>query len=592
MKTKIDSLNLSLFKGFKSTEVKFFSGLNLLVGGNNSGKSSVLHAIHLAFYFLMLTDGISETDTKRGIRDRLRGVTVKSIPLPFHDESYLAEGLKKRSKRDQATKIGITIKNRINFLETLTFPGGNLLVISSDNDGKAGNNSYQKEIKKIVRDDKSLPLFIPTFSGVANKEEIKMPAVVKHYLDSGRSSEVLRNQLKVLANDRNKFLKLNSYLKTSFGMEIISNDAKEIHLSSLYRESEYDNLDISAAGSGVQQILQILVYIVTSSANIVLIDEPDAHLHYKLQNVLYDILLEMAADGKQIIVATHSQIFIRRAVQHADRLILVNKKLPKQKAIEEYSEGLKLLYEEGIVDENEITQGGSLKLIDIEDAEGGVGFNVLKEWLYRLGVREPQYKLTSNDEHIFGYLGGKSKTDKIVFQSLILRDSDSLAEDYLKVIENKKLKENLSLVHWRVHEVENYLLQAKAVEKVLKSKGIKRVGAGKIKKVIQEIVDRNKDNLFDKMFAALMGKLQKHHLLLNLKFVELSTVAQDRQREIREKYLSYPFEFLPGKEIFNLLKQEIHQKYRVSISEIEVAKAFSNIDIPLEIKKAIAFFKE
>ena len=42
---KIKTLHAFLFKGFKKTRIEFGQGLNLLVGSNNSGKSSVLNGI-------------------------------------------------------------------------------------------------------------------------------------------------------------------------------------------------------------------------------------------------------------------------------------------------------------------------------------------------------------------------------------------------------------------------------------------------------------------------------------------------------------------------------------------------------------------
>lgn len=363
LKAPISSIKLNLFKGFKDTNILFEPGLNLLVGGNNSGKSTILHSIYLAFYFLRLTNGISNPDKKKGkTKTHLQGTTVRSVPLPFHDEAYISEGLKKRTIREKSTRMVVTIAElhgSLEFMETLTFPGGNLLVISSDNKGNAGNAKYQKKIQSFISNEKNLPLYIPTFSGVVHKEEERTKEVVKHYIASGKSSEVLRNQLSKMSSRQMK--QINAYLKKSFNYEITKqSENKEIYLSSFYKEGEYNNLDISSAGSGFQQILQILVFIVISGSDIILIDEPDAHLHYKLQNILYSILSDLAKEGKQIIVATHSQVFIKKAIQNSARLLLVDKSLQYQKPISEYKEGVKQLYASGLIDETDITQGVSL----------------------------------------------------------------------------------------------------------------------------------------------------------------------------------------------------------------------------------------
>lgn len=593
MKSKIQSLQLSLFKGFKNTKINFSSGLNLLVGGNNSGKSSILQAVYLAFYFLNLTNGISEVDVKRGGArrsqgHRLRGITVKSLPLPFHEEAYLSEGLKKRSIREQSTKIGITTDKSIDFLETITFPGGNLLIISSDAHGQSGNQDYQKKVKAIINEVNSSPLFIPSFSGISIKEEVKMNEVVRHYLATGRSNEVLRNQLSSISKNRPKLKKLNFYLKNSFGVEIVSNNTKEIYLSSLYKDSEYDNLDISSAGSGFQQILQILVYIVTSNTDVILIDEPDAHLHHKLQNGLYDILSDMIAEGKQIIVATHSKVFIDRAVRGNDHLIPVNKTLEEQKAIQQYSDGLKILYKEGLIDEDDVTKGGNLNLIDIEDSE--IGFDIVKMWLAKLNFKEPQYKIVSAGDSVLGYIATKERIDNVNVKSLILRDSDSLSNEHLNTIESALSKNKQVFYYWRCHEIENFLLKDGVIARVLKNKGVKGVTPSKIKKTIELIVKEQENDLFDGLDGALDGKLKKYYRELSINFADISILNRVRRKEIREG-LSYPFKNLPGKKMFNFLKQKIHNQYKVSISEFEIAQNFKLKDIPAELVQSLRIFE-
>lgn len=595
MNSQINSLHINLFKGFKETQVEFNKGLNLLVGGNNSGKSSILQAIYLSFDFLKLTNGISEIDKKRGVKkERLRGINVKNITLPFHDESYISEGLKKRSVREHATTIKIQTSNELSFMETVTFPGGNLLVISSSTDGTGGNENYRQNISKLVKQKDKFPLFIPTFSGVATREEMKVPEVVKYYIATGKSSEVLRNQLVEFSDIQQK--ELNSYLNASFGVEIISNKHKEIYLSSTYRENEYDNLDISSAGSGFQQILQILVYIVASKSETILIDEPDAHLHYKLQNILYDILLEIVKSGKQIIVSTHSQVFIKRAIQHDNRLILIDKKMSLQKSIDDHNESLKHLYEEGLVDENTITRGGNIKLIAIEDSVSGNGFKIIQEFLFKINVREPEYDIVSNggsSNSIIGYVAGKKKIENVTIKGLEFRDCDSLPRKYITKIVKSVKEENVSIIYLTPHEAENFLINSKIITRVLKNKNI-TISETEVKKILDEVVSDpvNKNLLIDSLEGALEGQCKQHYRLLDMEYGGISTLVRKIRNDIRDNKISYPYAQLPGKEFMKLLKNKIHELYNVSISEIEIAKEFTESEIPREIKNAIEFFNK
>ena len=67
------------------------------------------------------------------------------------------------------------------------------------------------------------------------------------------------------------------------------------------------SLDLSNAGSGMLQVIQVLVYVYLHQPTLLLIDEPDAHLHPELQEKIGNVLKEVTkAMGAQLFVATHS----------------------------------------------------------------------------------------------------------------------------------------------------------------------------------------------------------------------------------------------------------------------------------------------
>ena len=588
---KIRFLEVSLFKGFKKARLEFSSGLNLLVGSNNSGKSSLLQAVYLAFHFLTVTNGISERDEKS--KGRLKGFMLKSFPLPLHDEASISEGLKKRSLRgEKSTYFKVSLfDDGIDFMEGITFPGGNPLIISSNWAGSDGTKAYKESIlKKIVR--KKQPLFIPIFAGIINKEEIKTKEVVSYYVASGKSSEVLRNQLKEMPKKNLELL--NGYLKDSFSVEILSNETNEIYLSSLYKEGVYNNLDISLAGSGFQQILQILVYIVTSNSSIILIDEPDAHLHYKLQKILYDILTKLVEDGKQIIVATHSQVFIKNALEKNDRLILVNKKLENQKSINEYEDHVKTLYEDGLLDEEEITEKKEMKFIFLEDVSSGSGFKIIKKFLELAGLQgDPSLKILSSKGEMdsdIKYLKGARDIDKRKFKALIIKDSDSVPQGYLdKLIEKYKDKDIL-LGFLDVHEAENYLINIKSINKAIKQKDKKiQISDSEIKTLIDNEIKKGRDRLFDTLECSLEGKLKGFYRDINLEFKDIQSKTREIKIDIRDNHFTFPYKKLPGKEMFGIIKSKIHEKYKISLSEIDVASSFESTDVPKTLKDVLKF---
>jgi hypothetical protein len=70
-------------------------------------------------------------------------------------------------------------------------------------------------------------------------------------------------------------------------------------------------LDVASAGSGFQQVLLLLSFFYARPSTVLLLDEPDAHLHVVLQKQIYDQLRQAAASRAcQLIVATHSEVIL------------------------------------------------------------------------------------------------------------------------------------------------------------------------------------------------------------------------------------------------------------------------------------------
>ncbi len=97
-----------------------------------------------------------------------------------------------------------------------------------------------------------------------------------------------------------------------FACEVLPPDASGADIIAEYRSlPEGSRLDIASAGSGLQQILMLLTFLHTRPASVLLLDEPDAHLHIILQDAIYRELRSVAASqNSQLIIATHSEVII------------------------------------------------------------------------------------------------------------------------------------------------------------------------------------------------------------------------------------------------------------------------------------------
>lgn len=82
----------------------------------------------------------------------------------------------------------------------------------------------------------------------------------------------------------------------------------------LRRHPGYNKRDLMVEGSGFLQWLSVFALATDPEINVLLLDEPDAHLHSSLQEQLLDSLSAITSTtGRQILLATHSTEILRNA---------------------------------------------------------------------------------------------------------------------------------------------------------------------------------------------------------------------------------------------------------------------------------------
>lgn len=80
-----------------------------------------------------------------------------------------------------------------------------------------------------------------------------------------------------------------------------------------YKEHNGVEFDIAQSGAGLRTFLTLARLLQQSSARVLLLDEPDAHLHASQQAVVINLLMDTALEqSKQVVIASHSPEFIVR----------------------------------------------------------------------------------------------------------------------------------------------------------------------------------------------------------------------------------------------------------------------------------------
>ena len=74
-----------------------------------------------------------------------------------------------------------------------------------------------------------------------------------------------------------------------------------------------NDLSLPSVGVGVSQLIPVLVLcLLAEPGNLILLEQPELHLHPGLQQRLADFFVTIAESGRQLIVETHSEYFVSR----------------------------------------------------------------------------------------------------------------------------------------------------------------------------------------------------------------------------------------------------------------------------------------
>ena len=96
--------------------------------------------------------------------------------------------------------------------------------------------------------------------------------------------------------------------------DVVTDDRGKIgHIMQIKNDDGMMQQDLTHVGVGVSQVLPILVMcLLAEEGDVIILEQPELHLHPKVQTRLADFFVAMNKLGKQCIVETHSEYMINR----------------------------------------------------------------------------------------------------------------------------------------------------------------------------------------------------------------------------------------------------------------------------------------
>ena len=303
---ELSELEIKNFKCVTSAQLAL-TDVNILVGGNGSGKSSIIQATHLACCVIRQASRVERTKTST--------VSIEELDyLPTDNYKKLAfRGEWGNKDGSPSSEVSLTFLADHGVLNKASCE-----LRSARNAGISIKGEVPNELTdKLRRKRNFFSAYIPGISGIPNKEEKKSQKVVRKACSYGDSNIILRNVL-LLLNEQssNNIRRIESWISQiiePIKIQVSHDEENDLYIDCSVEISE-DVRPIELLGTGYLQLIQIFSYILLFKPGILLIDEPDIHLHPVVQENLVKVFAEVAREESlRILMTTHSPFIVRGA---------------------------------------------------------------------------------------------------------------------------------------------------------------------------------------------------------------------------------------------------------------------------------------
>ena len=556
------------------------SSLNVLIGPNNCGKSTVISA------FRVLETAIRRARARSpeyipGKRNPYFGYLLAEDTVPMSVENVHTD----YTEEDSTVAFRLSNRSRLN----LIFPSGGGVILTTETE--SGNPvksaaAFRQEFPIIV-------IAVPVLGPLEHNEELLERDTVAKSLSSHRASRHFRNYWHYFPEGFEDFAAL--VRKTWSGMEISPPDPPDYQSKTItmFCEEERITRELFWAGFGFQVWCQLLTHITRSSqASILAVDEPEIYLHPDVQRQLVDILRRI---GPDVVLATHSSEIISEA--EPSEILIVDKRSRSAKRLTDIGEVQAALEMIGSIQNITLTHlARTRRVVFFEDEED---FSIIRKIAEVLGLHDlaKGFGITPVKSEGFGSwervrsVGwGIEKTLGSPLRIAAVYDRDfHCKEEINKVL--LKLREHLSFAH--VHqrkEIENYLLEPRVLEKaisVLLHERVRSCGAGTtpgfdIVALLQEASQDEKSSLLAKYAS-------EKSVFLRSTGVAQATIIEETSEWLDSvwPYIEKRVEILPGKDVLNRLRTIVQDRYKVTLTNTRIIRSFSTETVPDDLVSLI-----
>lgn len=288
--------------------------VTILVGANGSGKSSVLKAIHWAIRCASLRDGANK-------------VTLERMDyVPSRDFLHVSHKTRLNSERG-SPRVHVELTSGADKLS---------IDVNSTRNDAGIKVSVQGALADSVGGSTHLSAYIPGLAGLSEAESLLATPVLNRRAASGEGGSVLRHVLFHLAtaaagqdslDEHAELHELSRWVGKVFPdvkFWVKFDRRRDVYIDAKFLTKDMNEpgkklellwKSLEMAGTGFLQVVQIFAYLLHFKPRLLLIDEPDSHLHAGTQERLIKAIEDAALvfPETQFLITTHSASLVKAA---------------------------------------------------------------------------------------------------------------------------------------------------------------------------------------------------------------------------------------------------------------------------------------
>ncbi|MDX6081306.1 ATP-binding protein [Xanthomonas campestris pv. incanae] len=449
---QLTAIKIDYFRKLRTAHVEL-RGLNLVVGGNSAGKSSLLQGLHFG---VSVATARRVTDNETFPQDALLYCPSGDFTELRHSQPYTNQSFKGHVTFYANSPGGAAVEHKIS-------------IYRGRNAGNVGcNRSGDVRLGQLINDPvRPFSVYVPGLAGIPRVEEYRSEGIVRRGVAGGDANLYLRNVLyliqqkmklpDLLKKIRQIFprfeIKIAFDVKVDVGIDVKVSDGNQF-------------VPVDLAGTGLLQALQIFSYITLFEPTILLLDEPDAHLHPNNQVALARALVQASRETEtQIICSTHSRNLVEALTDEAQFIWLRDGAVHQQGA---YMPVVPLLMDIGAFDSLDRIKNGRIDWFILSEDSDMRMLQLLFEHA-DFNLARCEFRSYGSSSKLESALAMAAYTKEMWPQTnvIIHRDRDFMTQEEVEIISKKITSADAISFITQGSDIESYFLQPAHVSYLL-----------------------------------------------------------------------------------------------------------------------------